>query len=229
MATIVIGSTTMELEKAFRMMMIELARKLSTRECDEMAYISDLMDAVRMQSEAGKQDFRVALISTLESHGYVTPLKLDFLEETLIASLKRYDLLDIVAKYKEKQCYKDAIKKQEKLLKKRKSRKQKKQVPLAALQSASSYELLAVKSADESSRLHQFQETFQMFLTQFAQMTLSMRSALDTGDLMKIKHAFENVVDNGDAVIQTLQMKLSAAGIDRLSGSSGESSGGKDT
>lgn len=59
-------------------------------------------------------------------------------------------------------------------------------------------------------------------------MTLSMRSALDTGDLIKIKHAFENVVDNGDAVIQVLQMKLSAAGINRLSGSSGESSGGKD-
>ena len=38
-------------------------------------------------------------------------LKLDFLEEILIASLKRHDLLDIVAKYKEKQCYKDAIKK----------------------------------------------------------------------------------------------------------------------
>ena len=55
-----------------------------------------------------------------------------------------------------------------------------------------------------------------------------MKSALDTDDLMKIKYAFENVVDNGDAVIQTLQMKLSAAGINRLSGSSGESSGGKD-
>lgn len=59
-------------------------------------------------------------------------------------------------------------------------------------------------------------------------MTLSMRSALDTGDLMKIKHAFENVVDNGGAMIQTLQNKLSAAGINRLSGSSGESSGSKD-
>ena len=56
-------------------------------------------------------------------------------------------------------------------------------------------------------------------------MTLSLRSALDTGDLMKVKYAFENVVDNGDAVIQTLQKKLSATGINRLSGSSGESSG----
>ncbi len=229
MATIVIGSTTMELEKAFRMMTIELARKLSTGECDEVAYIAGILDAVRMQSESGKQDSRVTLISTLESHGHIAPLKLDFLEDTLIASLKRYDLLDVVAKYKERQCYKDAIKKQEKLLKKRKSRKQKKLVHLAAQPSASSYGLLAVKSASESSTLHQFQETFQMFLTQFAQMTLSMRSALDTGDLIKIKHAFENVVDNGDAVIRTLQMKLSVAGINRLSGSSGESSGGKDT
>ena len=35
-----------------------------------MAYISDLVDAVRVQSEAGKQNFRVTLISILESHGY---------------------------------------------------------------------------------------------------------------------------------------------------------------
>ena len=99
----------------------------------------------------------------MELHGHITPLKLDFLEEILIVSLKRYDLLDIVAKYKEKQCYKDAIKKQEKLLKKRKSRKQKKQIPLAALQSASLYELLVIKSASESSRLHQFQVTSRCF------------------------------------------------------------------
>ena len=88
-----------------------------------------------MQSEAGKQDFRVALISALESHGHITPLKLDFLEEIL---LKRPGLLDVVAKYNEKQCYKDAMKKQEKLLKKRKARKQRKQAPLVVQQSASS-------------------------------------------------------------------------------------------
>lgn len=229
MATVLIGSTTMELEKAFRMMMIELARKLSTKECDGIAYIANVMDIVRMQPEAEKQDYRVTLVSTLESHGHIAPLKLDFLEETLTTSLKRHDLLDVVAKYKEKQCYKDAMKKQEKLLKKRKANKQKKHA--SAQRSSGSCELLAVKTASECSRLHQFQETFQVFLTQFAQMTISMRSALDTGDLTKMKHAFENVVDNGDAVIQTLQKKLSAAGINRLSCSSGESSqsGGKDT
>lgn len=226
MATVVVGSATMDLEIAFRMMIVELVRKLSKEDCDEIAYIAGVMDIVQIRPGDGKQDlYRVTLISTLESRGYIGPLKLDFIEEMIIVSLKRHDLLDVVAKYKEKQCYKDAIKRQEKPLKKRKARKQRKQVVAAVQQSANSCELLAVKNADESSRLHQFQEAFQIFLTQFAQMTLSLRSALDTGDLMKVKYAFENVVDNGDAVIQTLQKKLSATGINGLSGSSGESSG----
>ena len=197
--------------------MVDLSRKLSMIECEQIAYIGNVTDIVRIQYETGtpgNRDFRVILISTLESQGFINPLKLDFLEDVLATPLYRHDLLDILARYKDKHCYKDAIKKMRK-----KARKQKKRDPAPTTR-------LTISS--EPTRLNHFQEAYQTFLTQFAQMTLSMRAALETGNLTKIQHAFENVVDNGDAVTQTLKSKLSSAGIHRLSHSSGEISGNKD-
>ena len=216
MATVVIGSASMELEKTFRMMMIELARNLTIGECEQVAYIANVRPVVTA-SEFGNPDYRVNLLSTLESQARIGPLKLDFLEEVFRTSLKRQDLLGIITRYKEKQCYKKAVKKQKKKAKK------KKQDQGAARRFASSREL----SAQSSSRMCHFQETFQVFLTQFAQMTLSIRTALETRNLAMIEDAFHHLIKNGDAVTQTLREKPHAAGINRLSdsSSSGESSG----
>lgn len=216
MATAVVGSVTMELEETFRMMMVGLMQKLSIRECKRVAYIAKV---VLTTSEVGNQDYRVNLLTSLESQARISPTKLDFLEE-VFETLQRQDLLGIITEYKDKKCYKDAIKKQKKKAKKKKQDER----AGVARRSASSRELFA----ESSSKMRQFQEGFRVFLTQFSQMALSMRSALETGNLAKIEEVFTNVAENaGDTVTRTLRKNLSTAGINRWSGSSssGDSSG----
>ena len=204
-------------------MMLEVARKLSTEECDQIAYCAGIRDNVPSPSctAFGHQDFRINVIHTLESQGLVNPLQLKLLEE-ILPEIGRHDLLAIIKKYKSKRHYKDARKKQ----KEQKKTKPKQQV--LAAQSAGSRELpAAAEDGSDSKRIEQFRESFQIFLTQFAQMAVSMRSALETDNLANIRYAFENVVDNGHAVTQTLRKALSLAEINRLSGSSGDGSGKK--
>lgn len=206
-------------------MMLEIARKLSTEECDQIAYYAGIRDNVLSPScrvlGHHDQDFRINVIHALESQGLINPLELKLLEE-ILPEIGRRDLLEIIKKYKSKRHYKDARKKQ----KEQKKTKPKQQVQAA--QSAGSRELpAAAEDGSDSKRIEQFRESFQIFLTQFAQMAVSMRSALETDNLAKIRYAFENVVDNGHAVTQTLRKALSLAGINRLSGSSGDGSGKK--
>lgn len=213
MATVVIGSVSMELEETFRMMTVELVRNLTIGECEQVAYIAN----VRTTSEFGNYDYRVNLLSALESQARIGPLKLDFLEE-VFRTLQRQDLLGIITKYKERQCYKDAVKQQKKKAKK------KKRDQGAARRSASSHSEL---SAESSSRMRHFQESFQVLLTQCTQMILSIRAALETRNLAKIEDAFQQLVENSEDVTQTLRKKVAAVGINRLSdsNSSGDGSG----
>ena len=214
MATGIIGSVSMELEETFRMLMIELVRNLTIGECEQVAYIANVRTVLTASESVGNHDYRVNLLSTLESQARIGPLKLDFLER-VFGILKRQDLLGIITEYKEKQCYKDAIKKRKK--------KKKKQDQGAAGRSASSLEL----SAESSSKMRHFQDSFRIFILQYSQIALSIRAALETRNLAKIEDTFQQLIESGDAVTRTLRMKLSAAGINRpsYSNSSGDSSG----
>ena len=136
-----------------------------------------------------RTDFRLYLLTTLESRGQIGPLKLQFLEEILV-SLGRNDVLDLISKYKKKSIYKEAKKKKEK-----KSKKQQDQ------------------TVESLSAVYQYKETYATFLTQFAQMALSMRTALETGEVAKMKDTFSSVVSNGDVVTRTLRKNLSLAGV----------------
>ena len=197
----IVGSATMELEQAFRLMTIELAMKLSEKECHRIAYVACVDETV--PPEHGT-DFRLYLLNTLESRGQIGPLKLQFLQEILV-SIGRNDVLDLISKYKKKSIYKEAKKKK----KENKSKKQQDQ------------------TIESLSAVHQYEETYAAFLTQFAQMALSMRTALETGEVAKMKDTFSSVVSNGDAVTRTLRKNLSLAGVNSDSvctSSSGDSS-----
>ena len=197
----IVGSATMELEKAFRLMTLELAKKLSIEECHEIAYVACVDKTVPLEHE---NNFRLYLLSTLESREQIGPLKLQFLEEILVhKSIGRNDLLGLISEYKKKSVYKEA---------KKKRRKQNKQQDQT------------VDSATTSSTRQQYEETYATFLTQFAQMALAMRSAIETGNVAKMKDAFSNVAKDGDAVTRTLKKNLSLAGVN--SDSMGTSSSG---
>ena len=201
--TTIVGSAPMELEKVFRLTTLDLAMKLSIEECHRIAYVAYIDEAV--PPEYG-DDFRIYLFTTLESRRQIGPLKVQFLEE-ILTKIGRNDLLNLISKYKEKSVYKKAKKKESK---KKLQQDQKKD------------------SATPPSTIQQYEETYAIFLTQFSQMALSMRSALEAGDLPKIKHAFSSVASNGDAVTHTLRKNLSLAGVNSDSictSSSGESSG----
>ena len=219
----VIGSTTMELEKGYRLMMLEMARRLSTEECVQIAYYAGVKQNIvplPFCTALGHQDLRINLIHTLESQGLVGPLELQLLEEILPA-IGRNDLLETIKNYKSKRHYKDAKKKKER--KKAKTRQQ-----AQAAQSIASRELLEAEDDSDSTRIELFRESFQKFLLEFSKITLTMRSSLETNNLANIRHNFETTLAIGHAVIRQLRTTLnSVAGINRLSGS--EEGSGKNT
>ena len=91
----------MELEQEFRMMALKLGQKLSLDECQQIAYVSLCMD----DPVPPDCDYWLHIFNTLEAQGLVGPLKLDFLEQTLMHT-GRKDLLNIIAEYK-KLIYKE--------------------------------------------------------------------------------------------------------------------------
>ena len=201
----IIGSASMELEQAFRMMALELGEKLRLDECQKIAYVSSRMDGPAPPD----CDYRLHVFSTLEARGLIGPLKLDFLEEVL-ERIGRKDLLSIIAKYKKKPIYKEVHSKRK--LKGRTKRKKDQ-----TMQSAT--------TTDST----QFKDIYTCFLTQFAEIALRMRSALESDDTACMKYTFSSIANDGDAVARMLKKKLSIhAGINRDSSStmsSGESSG----
>ena len=201
-----IGSAHMDLEQEFRMMTLELAQQLSLEECQKLAYVS----SCTKEPVPPQCDYRLHIFSTLESRGKIGPLNLDFLENTL-ELIGRKDLLDVIMKYKKKPIYKEVHSKKKSRSKGR-SKQKGKQMHLGV-------------SFDDMSTLHQYEDTFSFFLIQFAQMTLSMRSALESKDVTHIKFAFSSAALEGDAVSRALRKKLSIRAGSNSDTSSRESSG----
>ena len=199
----IVGSTAMELEKEFRLTVLDLAMQLSDEECRRIAYVASI-NFETVPPEYGN-DFRLFLISTLESRGRIDPLNLKFLKGTLM-KMGRRDLVDLISKYKKKSFYKEA---------KKRSSKQIRQGQDQAIDSTT------------PSSIMQYKETYAILLTQFAQMTLSTRSAIEAHDIPKIKETFSTV---RHAVCRTLR-KLSLDGTNSdsictsVSSSSGDNSG----
>lgn len=209
MATIpVVKSVSMELEQEFRLMTLELATSLSIEDCRRIAHVAGINQTT--SPEYGN-DFRLYLLNTLESRGQIGPLKLQFLEKILVEKpIGRNDLLELISKYKKKPIYKEA--KRKSLRKEKKLKRERCHVQAAV---------------DKSNTVHQYEETYATFLTQFSQMALSMRSALETGEIAKMKYAFSSVVSNGKDVTHALRKNLSLAGVNSDSlctSSSGDSS-----
>ena len=204
----IFGSVNMELEQEFRMMAIELGQQLSEGECQNIAYASSCMD----ERAPPDRDYRLYVFSTLEARGVIGPLKLDFLEHTLL-QIGRNDLLNIIDKYKKRPIYKEVHGK-----KKRKGKMKKKKKD-QTMQSATTTDHTA----------YQFKEIYACFLTQFAEIALKMRSALESNDTARMKYAFSTIASDGDTVARMLRKKLSIQmGMNRDSSStmsSRESSG----
>ena len=204
----IIGSAAMDLEVEFRLTVLNLATKLSEEECRRIAYVSSInFNPSDIPREYGS-DFRLYLVSTLESQGKMDPLNLEFLRDILM-ELGRKDLVDIINKYKKKPVYEEVKKKSKQKIKQ-----------------TSQLQGQAVDSTTPSS-IMQYKETYAILLTQFAQMTLLARPALETCDIPKIKEIFSSA---GDAVSRTLR-KLSLDEVSRdstctsASSSSGDNSG----
>ena len=192
------------------MMALELTTKLSEKDCHNIAYVACIEKII--PPEHGN-DFRLYLLNTLESRGQIGPLKLQFLEEILVAEpIGRNDLLEVISKYKKKPIYKKAEKKS--LRKEKKIKRERCHVQQAAVNVS-------------PNTVHQYEKIYATFLTQFSQMALSMRSAIETGEIAKMKDAFSSVVSSGDAVTRALRKNLSLAGVNSDSlctSSSGDSS-----
>ena len=183
-------------------MVLNLAMKLSEEECRRIAHVSSInFNPSDIPREYGS-DFRLYLVSTLESQGKIDPLNLKFLKDILMG-LGRKDLVDIIGRYKKKPVYKEVKKKSKQKIKQ-----------------TSQLQDQAVDSTTPSS-IMQYKETYAILLTQFAQMTLLARPALETCNIPKIKEVFSTA---GDAVSHTLR-KLSLDGVSRDSTSASSSSG----
>ena len=189
----------MKLERAFRVMTLKFADKLSEEDCRRLAYLSACMDD--LATSPYRPNLRLFVLTSLESRGLIAPTKLDFLEDTL-RNLGKHDLLDVIEDYKKTQEYKQAIKKHTK-----KSTRGK-QSRAAAL---------------HPSDKEQYEKLYAEFLAQFSQQSLSMRGALDSNDLPRMKLVFSAVAASARRLSRTVKKTVSE--IDNYSSSSRESSG----
>ena len=204
MACAIVGSTEMKLEHAFRTMVaLKIADKLSLEDCRNLAYVSGCMDdQLALPYHA---NFRLHVLMSLESRGLITPTKLDFLED-ILRNLGKNDLLDVIEDYKKTREYKKAIKKHNKKLT---GRKQGREKGTAA----------TLYPSDKD----QYEKLYAQFLTQFSRQSVSMRAALDSNDLLRMKLAFSSVATGAQELSRT--MKKTVSEIDMYSSSSGENSG----
>lgn len=195
----------MKLEHAFRMVALKIAEQLSPEDCRNLAYVSGCMDdQLALPYHA---NFRLHVLTSLESRGLITPTKLDFLEDVL-RNLGQNYLLDVIEEYKKTREYKKAIKKHKKKLTGKKQSREK-----------------VVAAIFHPSDKDQYEKLYAQFLTQFSRMSVSMRAALDSNDLVRMKLAFSNVAAGVQEVSRT--MKKTVSEIDIYSSSSEESSGKK--
>ena len=198
----IVGSVNVELETSYRIMLLKVANELSLDDCQQIAFAARLPSPT-CHPEPGKPTVRLHLMSTLESLGHISPLKLDFLE-LLLDTIGKKNLLDIVQSYKKNSLYKEAMKRLDK--KKPGKRSGKQQAPTTDRSPAQ-----MVKNSTE--RIRKLQESYATLLTQFSQVALLMRNALESEDQAQIEQTFLLVAADGDAIARTLRKNLEEAGV----------------
>ena len=204
----VVGSVNAQLETCYRFMLLDIAYKLSDEDCQKIAYVAGL-PLPTYQHEPTKPCSRLHLINTLESLGHIGPLELQFLETTIVAIGKNY-LLNIIRSYKKNPLYKEAVKRLDEQ-ERRKNRGKKCKPPPTTAPDYPRGELHALTpSAD---RIHRLRRSYAALLTQFSQIALLMRTALESGDSAQIEQAFVSVASDGDAIARTLRRSLEEAGL----------------
>ena len=216
----IVGSVNVELETSYRIMLLKVANELSLDDCQQIAFVAGLPSPT-CHPEPGKPTVRLHLMSTLESLGHISPLKLDFLEALMDAIGKR-NLLDIVRSYKKNPLYKEAMRRLDEQDKKKKKgrRSGRQQTPTADHSPGQT-----VKISTE--RIRKLQESYATLLTQFSQVALLMRNALESEDQAQIEQTFLLVAADGDAIARTLRKNLDEAGVLLKCGD--EESGGNDS
>ena len=210
----IVGSVTVELEKSYRLMLLKVARELTTEDCQQIAFVAKLPSPTCIP-EPGKPAINLHMMSTLESVGQIGPLKLDYLA-TLLDAIGKNCLLEIIDSYKKTSVYREAKKRLDDLEKKKKKigKKPKNQLdPLTSGYSVEAQELLAIKADHATEKLCKLKESYATLLTQFSQVALLLRSAIESDDLAQMEETFLSVASDGDAITRTLRKNLSAAGI----------------
>lgn len=208
-------------------MLLKVAKELTINDCQQIAFVAKLPSPTCVP-EAGKPAVNLHMMNTLESLGQIGPLKLDFLEEMLDAIGKNC-LLEITECYKKSSVYKEAKKRfddQEKKKKKTGKKSKNPFEPSASGCSPEARELLAMK-ADTTKKVCKLKESYATLLTQFSQVALLLRSAIESDDLTQMEDTFLSVATDGDAITRTLRKNLSAAGIKCGSDSSSTDSPGE--
>ena len=206
----IVGSVNVELEKGYRVMLLKIANELTLDDCQQISFVAGRdLPAPTCHAEPGKPSVRLHLMSTLESLGHISPLKLDFLEEVIEAIGKKY-LLEIIQGYKKNPLYKEAMRRLDEQDKKKKKGKKCGKPQTQAVE-YSPEQLVALKNSTE--RMHRLQESYATLLTQFSQVALLMRNALESGDPAQIEQTFLSVASDGDAIARTLRRNLKTAGL----------------
>lgn len=192
----IVGSPTIQLEKAYRKLLLKIVNELRLEECEQIAFLAKL-PAPTCQQESGRQydNVRLHFMSTLESLGHIGPLKLEYLEDCL-NEIGKKNLVELITKYKNEPVYTDA-KQQEKLIKRRERKWDSK--------SHEHKHSTKKQGIREAALLREFQLSYATFLTQTSQMTLLLRSSLDTCQLQKIRETFFKASSDGEAILQTLR------------------------
>lgn len=186
MACAIVGSPEMKLEHAFRMVALTIADKLSLEDCRRIAYVSAGMDD--QVALPYRPNFRLYVLTTLESRGLITPTKLDFLEDAL-RNLQRNDLLKVIEDYKKTREYKKAMKRNKKLR-----------------ETQSGENGTAVLHHCDKDH---YEELYAEFLTQFSKLSASTRAALESNDLLRMKLAFSNVAAGARKLSHTVRKTIS--------------------
>ena len=166
----IVGSVNVELERSYRIMLLKVANELSLDDCQQIAFAASLPSPT-CHPEPGKPSVRLHLMSTLESLGHISPLKLDFLE-VVIETIGKKNLLEIIQSYKKNPLYREAMRRLDEQDKKKKGKKSCKQrTPATAEYSPAQM----VKNSTE--KMHKLQESYAALLTQVSQVALLMRNA----------------------------------------------------
>ena len=192
----IVGSPMIELEKAYRKLLLKIVNELRLEECEQIAFLAKL-PAPTCHQEAGRQydNVRLHFMSTLESLGHIGPLKLEHLEDYL-NEIGKKNLVELITKYKTIPAYSDA-KQQEKLIRRNERKRNKR----STIDGSVNCKI----QGQEAVLRTEYRSTYAMFLTQMSQMTLMLRTSLETYELQRVRETFLKASSDGEAIIQILR------------------------